>query len=192
MAKRDGSCESELIFTTGLPECELKRALEQLDRMHLIRIDPSPRLIPTATEARIYIPSSWARGKSVERITGPRVPSYVLNLSENLTIANIEGKFKTSLEELLILVRERIERVDETIWKEYVKFARIILNEIRLCSIRARAMYGDYMPRGISDSISFLLKTFDEVEFNCETRQTAAVLIERATCLLKESLIRAQ
>jgi hypothetical protein len=189
--KRDGSRETELTFVTSLSKEELKRGLEQLDRMHLVRIDHFPRLIPTATNAKIYIPSSWARGNPVERITGPHVPSYVLNLSEELTVTNLEGKFKTSAEELLILVKHRVAEVKDSTWREYAKFARVVLTEIRLCSIRARAMYGDYLPRGISKDISLLLETFDEIELNCESRQTALAMLERAIRLLNESFVAA-
>ncbi|HEV2120623.1 MAG TPA: hypothetical protein VGS11_11055 [Candidatus Bathyarchaeia archaeon] len=192
VAKKEGSRESELAFVTNLSIREHKEALEQLDRIHLIRMDHSPRLISTVTEAKIYIPSGWARGKPVERITGPRVASYVLNLNEDLTIANLEGRFKTSIDDLLALVKGRIEEAEETVWREYVKFARIVLNQIKLCAIRTRALYGDYMPREISDSITLLLSTFDEIEFRHETRQTAIALVEKAIHLLKQSLIRVQ
>jgi len=188
VAKRNGSMESELCYLAGLTRWEARMALEQLDRMNLIQISRPTHLVATSTEAKIYLPSNWARGKSVEGIPGPRVASYVLNVSEDFVVSDLEAKFRASIESLLGIARERIEKVDEQTWQEYVRFARIVLSQIKLCSTRARRLYGEFMPHKIDDSVSLLLSTFDEIERKCETRQSALGLLERATRLLKASL----
>jgi hypothetical protein len=189
VAKRNGSRESELSFLTDLSNHEVKQSLEQLERLHLLRICPPSYLIPTTTAgAKVYLPSNWAKGKPVERLTGPRVPSYTLDLNTDFTVSSFEVKFKASIEEILLIVRKRIEQVEDQVWHEYVRFAKIVLTEVRACSLRARGLYGEFMPRKIDDSVSFLLRTFDEIESKCDTRKSALVLLERATRLLRESL----
>ena len=186
--KQTGCSSSELCYLSDTGKAKVRATLANLEHLGVLRMSAVRNTIPTkAKNFRINVPSSWGKGKTIERIGGMPVPLYELAFAgREIILRTLQSVEKITFEELTSFVENRIDKVSDAIWQKYLSFGRVMLSEIKFILLRSEAAYGEYMTQELLVSVNRSLKYLETIESNLQDRSYVIDLIES----VKKSLTR--
>jgi hypothetical protein len=188
--KNLGCSLSELGYLTGLRKRRVKSGLADLARFGLLELETVRYSIPvkSTSQGRVYLPSWWAKGKTIERSGGRPVPQYRLVLNSARVFVDAIHDYTTQFttDEFLANIQDCIEKVDIKVWSRYVQSGQIILSEVTSIIRGIRLLYNDSMPIQIEVDIRKLSTLVDLVTRNCENRSFVNGIFDK----LRQHLIR--
>jgi hypothetical protein len=142
--------------------------------------------IPITALVRIYLQSSWLRGKSFEKASGRPALLYQFGFADKQFVAETLGNALTTFttDDFARTLFSHLKDTKDTGWKRYVRFGRILLSEIRDTAKRVRALYGEFLPSNIDEALLVCLELVATADRNCEDRAYILDLLLRARELL--------
>lgn len=189
-AKGVGCSLAELRFLGHMPKGRVKSGLAQFQKFRILRLGATTYSIRTRSVASYYLPSWWARGRTVERMSGPLVPSYELSLANrDIVIQVLDGVAKRfTANDFVEDIRRKVIEAPDREWKGYVSFARILLVEIGETIGRARLLYGEFLPTNVECGIEKALTMIHDLEKQLNRADVSDLLGSVERVLLKAPL----
>ncbi len=189
-AKGVGCSLAELRYLGHMPKGKVKSGLAQFQRFQILRLGTTTYSIRTRSVTSYYLPSWWARGKTVERMSGPPVPSYELSLANrDIVIQVLDGVAKRfSANDFVNDIRRKVVEAPDREWRHYVSFARILLAEIAETIGRARSLYGEFLPSNVECGIEKALNMIHDLEKQIDRADVSDLLCSVERVLLKAPL----
>jgi hypothetical protein len=186
-AKGVGCSLAELEFLAGLSKGKVKSALNQFGELGILKLGSTTSSIRTKSQTSFYLPSWWARGRTVERMSGPKVPSYELTFANReIVIQTLESVAERSTaDDLLEGMRRKVTEASDSEWRRYLAFSRLLLSDIIETLARARGLYGEFLPNDIELGIQRLFALIHRIEEKCTREQVSALLTDARQVILK-------